>query len=344
LSSTGQSPRVSVLLPVHNPDFSYFRAAVDSILRQTLSDFELVIVDDGSTNGLLSLLERLSKKNPRIRIFPRPWLGLVQALNFGLRHCRGPLIARMDADDFSRPDRLEKQAGFLDKYQDTGLVSGQVNYLGDRKKNLGYYLYVCWVNSLSSHTDISLNRFIESPLAHPSVMFRRFLVDKLGAYLDGSFPEDYELWLRWLEQGVRMAKIPDIVLDWRDHCHRLSRVHPDYSFENFFKIKSGFLFSWLRENNPHHPRVWVWGAGRITRQRAGHISGHGCKIVGYIDIRENLSGQFINNRIVRHCTDLPPMDESFILVYVSKRGARKEIRAFLDSRGRVEGRDYIVAA
>jgi glycosyltransferase involved in cell wall biosynthesis len=344
LSSSGQSPRVSVLLPVHNPDLGLFRDAVDSILRQTLSDFELIIVDDGSTNGLLCLLESLGKKDPRIRIFFRPWLGLVQALNFGLRHCRGPLIARMDADDLSRPDRLEKQADFLDKYQETGLVSGQVNYLGDSKKNYGYYLYACWINSLTSHETISLNRFIESPLAHPSVMFRKSLIDKLGSYIHGSFPEDYELWLRWLEQGVRMAKIPEIVLDWRDHCHRLSRVHPDYSFENFFKLKAGYLFSWLREHNPQHPRVWVWGAGRRTRQRAEHISEHGCEIVGYIDIRENLSGQFISNRIVRHCTDLPPVGGSFILVYVRKRGAREEIRAFLDARGRVEGRDYIVAA
>lgn len=101
MSSSGQSPRVSVLLLVHNPDVDLFMDAVDSILRQSLSEFELVIVDDGSTNGLLSLLESLGKKDPRVRIYFRPWLGLVQALNFGLRHCRGPFHLRIFSN--SRP-------------------------------------------------------------------------------------------------------------------------------------------------------------------------------------------------------------------------------------------------
>lgn len=342
---SGQSyPRISVLLAVHNGVESVFRAAVDSILSQTMADFELIIVDDGSTNKVLSQLDTLEKIDPRVRVFRRPWAGLVSALNYGLRHCRAPYIARMDADDLSRPDRLEKQADFLDKHRETGLVSGQVNYLGDRKKNYGYYLYVSWINSLSCHKDISLNRFVESPFAHPSVMFRRSLIETWGGYSPGPFPEDYELWLRWLEQGVKMAKIPDIVLDWRDNDQRLSRVHPDYSFENFFMLKAGYLSLWLRRNNPAHPRVWIWGAGRRTRHRSEHLSLHGCEIAGYIDIRENLSGQFIKNRIVRHYTNLPPNEESFIVVYVRKRGAREEIKTFLNAIGRVEGKDYIVAA
>lgn len=343
LPSVSSFPRVSVLLPVYNGRETIV-AAVESILNQNMPDFELVIVDDGSTDDTLYQLYSLERSDKRIKIFTRPRLGLAMALNFGLSHCRAPLIARMDADDLSRPDRLKKQAGFLDKFPQTGLVSGQVNYLGDKQKNFGYYLYVRWINSLNSHGEISLNRFIESPLAHPSVMFRKFLTENSGQYADGPFPEDYDLWLRWLELKVKMAKIPEVVLDWRDLDHRLSRVHSNYSFEAFFKLKAGYLAAWLKDNNPHHPHVWVWGAGRRTRQRAEHITGHGCVIKGYIDIRANMSGLFIHHRPVRHYMNLPPIKESFIVVYVRKRDAREEIRRYLKVQGRIEGRDFIVAA
>ncbi len=332
-----------MLMPVRNAGSTVSRA-VQSILDQTLADFELVVVDDGSTDDTPAILARAAGLDPRIRLITTLDRGLVKALNTGLRLCRAPFVARMDGDDLSRPDRLEKQFSFLRDNPEYGLVSGQVGFLGDKKKSYGYYLYVRWLNTLSTHQDISLNRFVESPLAHPSVMFRTSLATDLGGYADGPFPEDYELWLRWLDQGVKMAKIPCRVLDWQDHETRLSRTHPNYSIEAFFRLKAGYLARWLAKYNPFHPRIWIWGAGRQARQRAEHLSGHGCCIAGYIDIRESLAGNFIQGRPIRHYLDLPAKGECFMLAYVRKRNARQEIRAFLQARGYVEGIDFLLAA
>ncbi|RQD59376.1 MAG: glycosyltransferase [Desulfonatronovibrio sp. MSAO_Bac4] len=343
MSFMGDNPTVSVLLPVYNAGQTV-SAAVRSILQQSYSDFELIAVDDGSNDETFSVLTRLARSDSRIKLFGRPHEGLVSALNFGLRQCRGQFVARMDGDDVSRYNRLEKQVCFLRDHADTGLVSGQVSYQGDKQKNFGYCLYVEWINSLTSHHEISLNRFIESPLAHPSVMFRKSLISMFGPYASGPFPEDYELWLRWLEQGIKMAKIPETVLDWHDNENRLSRNHPDYSLDAFFKIKANYLALWLKKNNPHYPEVWIWGAGRKARHRAEYLEMHQCLIKGYIDVRSNLAGNIIQGRKVRLYHDLPDKDDSFIVVYVGKRNVREEIRLYLNENGFVEGVNYIVAA
>lgn len=330
-------------MPVYNAA-STLQKAVSSIQDQTLQDLEIILVDDGSSDGSVELGRSLAQKDPRIRFFPRPRQGLVQTLNFGLNRCRARYIARMDSDDISRPDRLRRQAEYLENNPDTGLVSGLVNYSGPVQKYFGYYLHVQWINSLLTPEQISLNRFIESPLAHPSVMFRRSLIDRFGPYRAGPFPEDYELWLRWLENRVKMSKIPEKVLDWKDHDQRLSRTDPAYAQDAFFRLKAGYLAAWLEKHNPFHPQVWVWGAGRRTRQRAGHILEHGCLISGYVDIRENAAGNLIHGRPVRHFLDLPGRDEAFIVVFVRTRHAREEIRSFLRSREHVEGCHFVMAA
>src|SRR6185436_16591977 len=103
-----------------------------------------------------------------------------------------------------------------------GLVGCLVEFGGDRSASEGYALHVDWINALTTPDEIALNRFVESPLAHPSVMFRRELVEKHGGYRAGDFPEDYELWLRWMEAGARMGKVPRVLLTWQDGPGRLS--------------------------------------------------------------------------------------------------------------------------
>src|SRR5207247_9233486 len=129
--------------------------------------------------------------------------------------------------------------------------------------------HVDWSNTLLSHQEISLARFVESPVVHPSVMFRRELIDRLGGYAEGQFPEDYELWLRWLEAGVRFEKLPEALLRWRDRDARLSRSDPRYDSEAFYRMKAIYLARWLAANNRHHPKIVVCGAGRLTRRRVG---------------------------------------------------------------------------
>ncbi len=340
-------PTVSVLLPVHN-GADTLPQALHSLSTQTLTDFEILAVDDGSTDGTPDVLAAFQNHDPRLRILPLPRSGLVPALNAGLAQAQGRYIARMDADDICHPDRLRLQTRYLSDNPGTGLVACRVGFGGNKEQAAGYSHYVDWTNTLLSHQDISLARFRESPLAHPSVMFRRTLTTPRGdtqiGYAEGPFPEDYELWLRWLEQGVRMAKLPQTLLTWNDPPGRLSRTHPNYGPKRFYETKARYLARWLSRHNPHHPDVHIMGAGRISRKRADMLLNHGIRIIAYADIDPRKIGHVVHGRPVLHRNDLPGPEHCFALSYVGSRGAAEDIRAFLQSRGFAEGLSFLLAA
>ncbi len=331
-------------MPVYN-GMPYLVETIACLQAQTMRDFECVVVNDGSGDGTAAFLDKIAREDARFRIVHAPHGGIVAALNRGLATVRGDLIARMDADDTCTPTRLALQADFLDQHRHIGLVAGCVAYDGDPEVNRGFALYVAWSNQLLTPDAIYQQRFVESPLVHPSVMFRRENVSRFGGYRDGPFPEDYELWLRWLEAGIRMAKIPEQVVAWREREDRLTRVHERYTDMAFYRAKALYLARYLTKGDAVQQRpLWVWGAGRTTRKRADLLEQSGLQIAGYIDISPKKIGQTIHGKPVIAPEDLPGPSRCFVLAYVGSRGARDQIAAFLNDRGFVIGRDYLPAA
>ncbi len=177
-----------------------------------------------------------------------------------------------------------------------------------------------------------------------SVAFRRELPARYGGYRDGPFPEDYELWLRLIEHGVRMEKLPQTLLCWNDPPHRLSRTDTRYLPDAFFAAKAPFLARETERLRGKRP-IWLWGAGRRTRRRMRHLEEHGCRPAGYVDVDpKKLRSVLPGNRPVIGPADLPPPREAFVLGCVGKRGAREHIRASLAGRGYREGVDFLMCA
>lgn len=318
-------------------------AAVGSVLAQTEPNWELIAVDDGSADNSLARLRELAAGHARIRVLAGPPRGLVAALTRGLESARGAFIARLDADDICLPERLARQRRHLESHPGVGLVACRVIFGGDRGLAAGYARHVDWVNGLLSAEAIALARFVESPLAHPSVMFRRELVGRHGGYREGDFPEDYELWLRWLEAGVRMEKLPEALLVWNDGPRRLSRRDPRYSPEALHRVKAGYLARWLAVHNPHHPRVVMWGAGRVTRRRARSLLDAGIEANTYVDIDPRKTGGCLGGCPVIDPEALPAPGSCFVVSCVSSAGAREQIETRLAAAGYRPGRDYVLA-
>lgn len=328
--------KVSVVMPVHNAEATVFQT-LEGLRAQTFQNLEIVVVNDGSTDGTLGIL----RDQTGIKLLDRSHRGIVPALNDGLAAASGEYVARMDADDLCHLGRIEKQAAFLDAFPSLGMVGCRVGFGGDREKQAGYAAYVDWINELIDPGDIALNRFVESPFAHPSVMFRRELFEQFGAYRDGPFPEDYELWLRWMANGVKAGKVDEELLVWNDPPDRLSRTAPRYSIEAFYETKAKYLFQWLEQNNPHHPKLIVWGAGRVTRKRTAILEQYGIRITQYVDIKKR---QLNCGTPVILPSGIPDPTTCFVLPMVGKRGAREQIRAVLHQRGFTEGENCIFAA
>ncbi len=334
--------RISVILPAYNAAAT-LAVAGRSILDQSARDLELILVDDGSTDATPAVCEELSA-DPRATVRRIAHGGVVAANNAGLEVAAGEYIARMDADDWSAPDRLARQSARLDADPGLGVVGCLVEYGGDRGAQAGYAAYVDWTNRLQTPEQISLARFIELPIPNPSIMYRRGILDQYGGYRHGDFPEDYDMILRWLDAGVQMAKVPQVLLRWNDPPTRLSRTDDRYRFQAFYRTKAEYLARWLARNNPHHPRIIVWGASRTSRQRAELLVEHGIEIAGYIDVDPKKCGTPVHGRPRYHYTDCPGADDVFVVSYVAKRGARGEITAMLTQRGFVAGKNYIHSA
>jgi glycosyltransferase involved in cell wall biosynthesis len=276
-------PEVSVALPAFNAAAT-LPAALDSLLAQTHPRFEIVVADDGSTDATASVLAAHAARDARVRPLFLPHRGVAHAFNAAVAAARGEFVARMDADDISLPRRLELQAAHLRAHPGTGVVACRVEFGGCRKACAGYAAHVDWTNSLTTHEAMSLARFIDAPLANPSVMFRRALAEAHGGARQGDFPEDYEMWLRWFEAGVRMDKLSRTLLVWNDPPGRASRTDPRYDLQAFYRVKAEYLARWLARCNPHHPEVVVLGAGRITRRRAALLEDHGVRHAAWADI------------------------------------------------------------
>lgn len=330
-------------MPVYNAAET-LPAALESVMAQTDPAWELVAIDDGSEDASWTVLQTYARRDGRIRPIRTPHRGLVAALNLGVAVSAAPLIARLDADDLCRPERLARQRGHLEARPEVGLVGCHVEFGGDPVRSAGYARHVAWTNTLTTHEAIAGGRFVESPIVHPSVMYRRELLARLGPYRAGDFPEDYELWLRWLEAGVRMEKVPEPLLVWRDGPGRLSRTDRRYAETAFFRVKAGYLARWLARHNRHHPEIVLWGAGRITRQRAGPLAREGIVVRAFVDIDPRKVGRRIDGRPVIAPDGLPRAGTAFVVSYVSSAGAREQIARTLDAAGYRAGVDYVLAA
>jgi len=199
---------ISVLLPVYNVE-AYVAEALESIRSQTFADVEIVVVDDGSTDGTLAIVEQAAATDARIRVAALPEnLGLVAALNHGLKLCRAPFIARMDGDDIALPARLEKQLRFLQANPGIALVGCATRAI-DQAGNPICGLSVS--SKPSSDEQIARTMLLASPCLH-IWMARREIYTALSGYRDISVAEDYDFLLRAISAGFRISNLPEALM------------------------------------------------------------------------------------------------------------------------------------
>jgi glycosyltransferase involved in cell wall biosynthesis len=211
------APTVSVCMPVYNCE-RYVAEAVESVLAQTFRDFDFLIIDDGSTDGSLRILERYAALDPRIRLISRLNQGLVASLNELVNLAKGEFLARMDADDIAMPERFEKQVDYLRTHPECAVVGSRVWDTDADGDPVAEY------PTLSDHEEIDAFHFqMKGPaLIHPSIMMRRAAVLAIGGYRNFVLSEEVDLYLRLAERW-RLARVPDYLLKYRIHTANYSR-------------------------------------------------------------------------------------------------------------------------
>jgi len=337
--STNFADTIDVLLPVHDAAPT-LPACLRSLARQTDPRWRCIAVDDGSSDASPRILAEAAARDPRIQVVTTPHRGLVPALRAGLRQCRAPLVARMDADDWMHRDRLAAQRRAFEVRPSLIAVGSHVRVFPRGGLADGRRRYEAWLNGLCDPLDVRRDAFVECPIAHPSLMIRTDVLRELG-YRACGWPEDYDLVLRLLARDHEIGVVPRRLLGWRDSDARLSRTADAYALDRFTACKASHLAAGLLARSPHYV---LWGYGSTGRALRRALLAHDRAPSHIVEMHPRRLGQRIHGAPVIPPDALVSLPRAPIVVSVAGPGPRGRIRRALASMGFRELEDFVCAA
>ena len=292
---------------------------LESIIAQSFIDWELIAVDDHSTDGSLRLLNSFVEKDDRIKLFQNTGQGIISALQTGLAQSSGQYITRIDSDDIMPKMRLEWMINQIKKSSPNTVVTGLVSYFSNKKVSAGYRKYECWLNETNQYNLQWERIYRECVIASPNWMISNDTLLNLGGFENLQYPEDYDLVLNWYRAKLNIKTIPEVTLHWREHPKRTSRNSELYNQESFFKLKINHFV----DHDWNGEKIVVWGKNQKTK----------------------LARQIIKNRNIAHSIHsikefekLEKLKNSQVLVGVfPPKDERISISNYLNSTGRKEG-------
>lgn len=325
-------PQVSVVLPVYNAESTILRA-IRSILAQSLTDLELLVVDDGSTDGTREIAA--SVQDARLRIVSLSHGGVATAANVGTQSAQSDIIARMDADDVAHPLRLASQLSFLNS-KNLDAVGCRIRILNsDGSRTTTLQRYERWINEETLSTDqIHALRFVELPLVNPTILARRKYFEL--QFRNDHRPEDYDLLLRAAGAGMQFGKVDEVLFDWYDGKTRLTRRDSRYSAEAFMdcrrlRLREGPLAG--------RSQVDLWGAGQTGKPWLRWLQSEGITVRRVYDVNPRKIGRDIHGVRVVAPEGMSRADAIPLVIAVGADGTRKVIREFIEPFGYVPGRN-----
>lgn len=364
-------PPLSVLLPVRD-GAPFLDEALRSLTEQSFADFEIVAVDDGSRDATAEILEDRARRDLRMRVLHQEASGIVAALERARREARGAILARMDADDVAHPDRFRLQMDLLASDPALAAVGSRIRYFPRDAVRDGARRYEAWINATAAPDEVERDLFIECPLAHPTFFMRAEAVDAVGGYRDRGWPEDYDLILRLWRGGGRFAKVPRVLLEWREGPRRLSRTHARYGEEAFRRCKvhhlkaaffqgagepggpepGGPAFGASPLRPPRAPAarggvprgVVLWGAGPVGKGLSRELRRAGIAVRAFAEVDPRKLGQEIHGAPVLDQEGALGLEGVLHLAAVGQPGARETLRSLLAEAGLREMWDFVVMA
>ena len=325
---------ISVVMAVRDAEQTLSRAC-QSLFKQSLPAREILLILNGCQDDSAHIASELAAANPTVRILKSATKGGVAlAAKTGCEQACYPLIARMDADDFAHPQRLEHQLATL-KETNADLVTCKIK----SKNSLGAGLerFVNWANTLSQPEDFLRERFIETPVIQPGVLMKRTTYLEAGGYEVKEGPEDYDLWLRMLAQGALFFQAPEAILHWYDSDQRLTRSHQAYSEARMTATKAHYL---AQIDAIKKEGVVLAGSGPIGRRLGRLLIDEGVTLHGFFDVAPRKIGGTVLGSPVMDPQDLGAVFQNAVLLGCVGRGGRERVRILAKEAGYHEGENF----
>ncbi|RNC87350.1 MAG: glycosyltransferase family 2 protein [Winogradskyella sp.] len=330
-----QNPLVSILTPFKNVEL-YIEDCIDSIQRQTYSNWELVIVDDNSTDSSYEIIQKYASIDKRIKLLKNDQSGIITALRKAFKHSIGELITRMDSDDIMTDNKLSVMVNQLLEHGKKHIATGFVKYFSETGISDGYAKYEAWLNQLTKDGSNYSEIYKECVIASPCWMIHRDDLIACGAFNPNRYPEDYDLTFRFYEFGYTCIPNDQLLHLWRDYSTRTSRTHEHYAQNYFLDIKLHYFLK--LDHNPSRP-LTVWGAGFKGKTIAKSLVEKNVKFHWICD-NKNKIGKSIYGVELQPFEDLNDIPNPQTIVTVANELEQEKIRTYFSSLKMEAVKDY----
>ena len=328
-------PTISILMPVYNAA-PFLSACLDSICQQSYTDWELLAVDDYSTDGSRSILEAYAQKDIRIKVLQNEAKGIIPALRLAFSHSNGKYVTRMDADDRMPLHKLASMQAFLIEKGYGTVVTGLVQYFSATGIRDGYRRYEKWLNTILMEGRAYEEIYRECVIPSPAWMIHREDLINCGAFDFNQYPEDYDLVFRFYEKKMEVAAVPEILHFWRDHAQRSSRTMEQYANTAYFALKIPYFLK--LDYDQKRPLV-LWGAGKKGKAVAKMLID---RAIGFNWLCDNPAkiGLSIYGVPLFEIRQIESLDQVQVLVVVSNPQEQAKIRSYLLELRLKVGKDF----
>jgi glycosyltransferase involved in cell wall biosynthesis len=316
--------------------------ALRSLQRQSMGDWECLVVDDGSTDATAAQVESLARTDARVRLLGQEATGVVAARNLAAAQASAPYVAILDADDVAHRRRLELQLAQATQ-QGGGVVVCHARYFRQADVGPGLQRYQDWLRRQHDGEALRRARYIEMPYAHSALLVERRWGDEVGWYQDHGWPEDFDFSLRLAASEAPHGVVPRPLVGWRVRAGSLSRSDPRYSLEAFTRCRAAALRrDFLHPGEPW----WLWGHGDTGKALRRALAAEGRQPEAIVEVDPRKIGQRPDGIEVLDARQwiLQPRTEGRLVISVAGASARRQIREALAPTGLVEGEGFVFAA
>jgi glycosyltransferase involved in cell wall biosynthesis len=330
-----KNPLVSIIMPVKNT-VQFLEPCLDSILDQTYTNWELLAVDDSSSDDSFNILQAYSEKDSRVKPFRNDGKGIIDALRLAYSKSSGELISRMDSDDIMTQNKLEVLSSNLINNGKGNLAAGLVKYFSDTELGEGFQKYEAWLNNLIIKGNCFEEIYKECVIPSPCWMVFREDFEKCDALRPNRYPEDYDLTFRFYINGLKPIPCDIILHHWRDYATRTSRTDDNYADNTFIAIKADYFIS---QEYDEKKNLVVWGAGGKGKALAKILIEKNIEFHWICDNPKKI-GKHIYNKEMLAISELEKIKNTQSIVTVANHKAQEEIKKHFGKLNQVAMKDY----
>lgn len=302
----------------------HLNAFLDSLVSQSEEDFELMAIDDNSTDDSFNIINQLANKDPRIKVFKNPTVGILPAIRFAYSKSEGDYITRQDADDIMPINKLKILLEILKSHGEGTVATGKVEYFSDFELKDGFKKYGDWLNSLcdtDSHYD---EIFKECIIASPNWLIHRSDFEKIGTFDEAIYPEDYHFVFKIYENKFKIISSDEVTHLWRDHQDRASRNLIQYKDQKFFSLKVTYFKKIYGDSD-----ICLWGAGPTGKKLAKELIENDIPF-HWVTNNEKKIGKNIYGVKIYDFHSLKEKSDHRLIISVTQRGSLDSIKSYLN--------------